>query len=594
VINKIKMRKFRIKNYKLKMTMKFKNQSKVLLLGLVLTNSLNTVNSQDLIWANGLSGTTNESSSSIFVDAAGNSYLSGVYTSTTDFDPGPGVFNLTTSSVGSSDAFVSKYDANGNLIWAKSMGGTDVDAASSVAIDASGNVYVSGQFWGTADLDPGSSTFNLTSNGSYDAFILKLNAAGNFVWAKQIGGTGGDYADKIILDASGNVLVTGIFQGNVDFDPGTSTFPLATLGSNEIYLLKLTNSGDFVWAKQTEGELDIYVRGIAIDPSGNIILSGNFQGSVDMDGGSGNLELTAQGADDIFVAKFNSTGDVLWAKSFGGSDFDYGQSVATDASGNIFATGSFKQIVDFSTGTSSSVLTSYNASEDVCIFKLNSSGALEWVKQFGGDGVDRPYEITVNNSNIYTTGFFSETADFDPSAGSLSLISNGSLDAFVLKLDLSGNLDWAVQNGGDQAEIGYSIDVQGESIYSTGTFNNVVDFDPSASSSNLTSLGLSDVYIQKLSVDPLLAVNNMESEEVKIYPNPNNGHFSVFFSAAANEPFTLSVYDVLGKVVYKEQILDFDAFNAKPFDLPSIKDGVYTLVMEKSKSSLSKKLVIRM
>jgi len=122
--------------------------------------------------------------------------------------------------------------ANGDFVWAKGMGGTGVDEGGSIVADSSGNIYTTGVYQGTADFDPGISTTNLTSAGSSDIFITKLDSSGNFVWAKSMGGAGDDFGKGIVLD-SGNVYIVGDFQGTADFDPSTGTTNLTSAGSSD-------------------------------------------------------------------------------------------------------------------------------------------------------------------------------------------------------------------------------------------------------------------------------------------------------------------------------------------------------------------------
>ena len=224
-----------------------------------------------LTWAKSIGGSSYYRGSSIKVDASGNVYTTGNFTGTADFDPGSGTFNLTADAAGG-DIFISKLDASGNFIWAKSIGSIGNDVGSSISVDASGNVYITGYFAGfaggtaAADFDPGSGTFNLTSAGDADIFILKLDASGNFVWAKSMGGTTNEYGTSIALDASGNFYTTGSFQGTADFDPGTATFNLTSAGSagySDIFISKFDTSGNFVWAKSM-GDSTLHDAGTSI------------------------------------------------------------------------------------------------------------------------------------------------------------------------------------------------------------------------------------------------------------------------------------------------------------------------------------------
>jgi len=192
----------------------------------------------DFVWAKKMGGPGDDYGLGIAVDAAGNVYTTGWFQGTADFDPGPATFNLT--SAGQSDIFVSKLDRAGNLVWAKQMGGTDWDAGFGIAVDAAGNVYTTGVFSGTVDFDSGPDTFNLTSAGQSDIFVSKLDSAGSFVWAKQMGGTSYDVGRGIAVDAAGNVYTMGDFGDTVDFDPGPGVFTLTSAGSYDIFVSKLS------------------------------------------------------------------------------------------------------------------------------------------------------------------------------------------------------------------------------------------------------------------------------------------------------------------------------------------------------------------
>jgi hypothetical protein len=557
--------------------------------GLILLLSVTTLKSQSFRWAGNMGGAGNDQSNCMTMDSAGNVYTVGSYSGEADFDPGPGVANLTAS--GMADIFITRFDGNGNLIWAKSAGGIDSDAGTSAAVDQAGNVYITGLFWGTADFDPGPGTFNLTSLGSYDLFILKLDASGNFVWAKSIGGADGDYGNALTLDPSGFLYVAGTFEGTVDFDPGPGVYNLIASQGNELFLLKLDATGNFVWAKQTEGSMDINVSSVVVDGSGNICFTGNFQGSVDLDGGPGTLLLTSAGADDVFASKYNSSGDVVWAKSIGGTSFDYGFSMAVDTSGNVYTTGSFKETVDFDPGAGTNVLTSFNASEDIFILKLDASGDFLWAAQMGGISTDRPSSIAINTSGIYSTGFFSETSDFDPGTGTVTLTSNGSLDIYVLKLDFSGTFAWVQQMGGSQADIGYAIAAETGAVLSTGNFREMVDFDPTPGIFDLTSAGLDDVFVQKLSDDPVTVINEKKSDNISILPNPNNGIFSVVLNNYINESITISIYNATGLKVYELRKPEVTGL-VTTIDIGCVEDGLYTVVIHGQHSRIIKKLIV--
>ena len=399
------------------------------------------VNAQTFEWAKSFGSSLADYGLSIALDASGNVYTTGYFQGTADFDPGAGTANRT--SAGGGDIWVQKLDASGNFIWARSFGGSLDDIGRSITVDASGNVYTTGYFQGTADFDPGAGTANITSAGNEDIFIQKLDASGNFLWAKSFGGSLADYGLSIAVDAAGNVYTTGYFQGTADFDPGAGTTNLTSEGSLDVYVQKLNSTGNFVWTKSFGGSLNDQGFSITVDDSGNVHTTGSFEGTVDFDPGAGSATRTSSGSLDVFVQKLNASGTYDWAISFGASSSDQGYSVTVDASGNVYTTGSFLGTADFDPGSGTANLTSAGP-WDVFIQKINASGNFVWAKSFGGNSIDAGNAITVDASgNVYTTGHFAGTVDFDPGVGTANLTSAGNYDVFVQKLSqgVSGILD---------------------------------------------------------------------------------------------------------------------------------------------------------
>jgi hypothetical protein len=387
--------------------------------------------------------------------------------------------------------------------WVASSGAIGWDKAYSITTDADGNTYTTGHFQGTVDFDPGSGEYDLASAGENDVFVQKLDADGNFVWALSFGGLFADRGRSIATDASGNVYLTGFFDGTVDFDPGSGDFDLTSEGDEDVFVQKLDTDGNFEWAiSYGDTYMDIGAS-ITTDASGNVYVTGNFDGTVDFDPGSGVTNLTSVGLDDVFIQKLDTDGNLEWAVSFGGDLYDRGTSVSTDASGNVFTTGIFRNAVDFDPGSGVNNLTSAGG-YDVFVHKLDTDGNFVWARSFGGGSWDDAgLAVTADASgNVYTTGFFYETVDFDPGSGVSDLTSEGDRDVFLQKLDASGNFEWAVAYGSSIRDEGTSIttDASGN-IYLTGIFQETVDFDPGSGVTNLTSAGNWDVFLQKLDAD---------------------------------------------------------------------------------------------
>jgi len=387
------------------------------------------------LWARAMGGPGSDRGIAIAVDDSGNVFTTGHFEGTADFDPGIGEFNLT--SEGDFDVFVSKLDENGDFVWARSIGGIGEDFGEAIATDELGNVYIAGFFNDTVDFDPGPGVFNLTSEGGADLFILKLDANGEFMWARAIGGPFTDLAKGIAVDGFGNVHVTGYFEDTVDFDPGPGISELTAVAARDIFVLKLDTNGDFVWARAMGGLANNEAWAIAVDGAGNVYTTGSFGGTVEFDPGAGTFELTAVGTGDIFVSKLDTNGDLVWARAMGGSDFDRGNSIALDGEGNIYTTGRFQGLADFDPGVDTFELSASGFS-DVFVSKLDENGIFVWARAMGGSGENIGYSIAVDEAGrSYVAGSFEETADFDPGPSTFELVSEGMSDIFVTKLGKS-------------------------------------------------------------------------------------------------------------------------------------------------------------
>ena len=382
-------------------------------------------------WTKAFGGTGTDWANSVAVDSSGNVYIGGWFNSTVDFDPGAGVDNRT--SAGSDDAFVSKYDASGNYQWTKAFGGTGYDAAYSVAVDSSGNVYVAGGFRSTVDFDPGAGVDNRISAGDYDAFVSKYDASGNYQWTKAFGGTGRDSAYSVAVDSSGNVYIGGWFRNTVDFDPGAGVDNRISAGDNDAIVSKYDASGNYQWTKAFGGTGTDSANSVAVDSSGNVYVAGVFKNTVDFDPGAGVDNRTSAGDYEAFVSKYDASGNYQWTKAFGGTGTDSANSVAVDSSGNVYVAGAFKNTVDFDPGAGVDNRTS--AGEiDVFVSKYDASGNYQWTKAFGGTGWDSAYSVATDSSgNVYIGGYFENTVDFDPGAGVDNRTSVGDSDVFVSK-----------------------------------------------------------------------------------------------------------------------------------------------------------------
>jgi Secretion system C-terminal sorting domain/Beta-propeller repeat len=343
-------------------------------------------------------------------------------------------------------------NAQNTFEWAKSIGGQNYDDANSIALDGQGNVYVTGRFQkfvGTeVDFDPGAGVYNIAAIGQYDAFVVKLNANGEFLWAKNFGGGGVAVAGNgITVDSNGNVYTTGLFPYTIDFDPSsTSEFFLNAINqfgfaATDVFISKLDSNGNFVWAKNIGAQFSETGVAITHDSNDNIYVSGKFTGTVDFDPNGGTAELTGISSSSGFILKLNSSGNFIWAKSISGAGKEVVTAITVDALGNVIATGNFGSATDLDPGVGIFKITGNGA----FILKLDSSGNFIFAKGFVSNSNLDCSAIKVDASgNIFTTGTFQQTADFDPSASTFELTGiYGNSDVFITKLNNLGDFVWA-------------------------------------------------------------------------------------------------------------------------------------------------------
>ncbi len=406
------------------------------------------LSAQSFSWAHQFSGMNFSSVEAITTDAQGNVYSTGYFSDVVDFDPGPGVTSLT--STGGYDIFVTKMDSVGNLIWAVSMGGAaSTESGNGIAVDASGNVYVTGDFNGVCDFNPGAGVDNMTSVGGYDVFVVKLSSGGQFFWAKRLGGGSVEHSNAIGVDINGHVYTTGFFSGQIDWDPNSAVVSTSALGPRDSFVWKLNSAGGLLWGKNFGGPNCIgQGTDLELDPAGVVMVIGQFTNTCDFDPSAAVSNRTSSGAYEGYLCALDIGGNYLNALTFGGTGNDYLEDLQFEADGTMYIAGFFENTADFDPGPGVYNLTSAGW-QDAVIIKLNPFGSFAWARSFGNTGVDYGMCVDVDAAgNVYVGGKFDLTVDFDPGAGVSNLTSAGVYDAFVNILDSAGNYLEAFRIGG--------------------------------------------------------------------------------------------------------------------------------------------------
>ena len=493
----------------------------LLLIACLLANVYAFAQGPVLQWANRMGGTDFDNAYAVSATSDGNVFTTGLFRGTADFDPGPATYNVSAAGTTGNTLFVSRLNGDGEFVWVRTFGNAKSNYAYSIANDRSENVYVAGYFSDTVDFDPGPGVFNLIGSGTStasDIFVLKLDKAGGFIWARKIGGTGiVDRAFNLTIDKSDNILVSGTFIGTVDFDPGAGVANLvpANAAANG-FILKLSPAGNFIWAKDL-GQVNrpnssATAYALAVDSANNIFATGYFRDTVDFDPGPGQAKLGARGTtvnDDIFVLKLDSAGNYAWAKSFGSKKTDQGLSLTVDPMNNLYFTAAFNDTIDFDPGPGTlDLMAASTLDQSIAIIKLDNNGNLIWGKNVSGFSactLDKNFSFSIKSDhmgNTYTTGYFCGGADFSPGTPGASMTSGGSTDIFLLKLKPNGDMVWVRQMGGPDIDVSRSsfVDNAGN-VYTSGWFRGTSDFDPAiVGTSFLTSANNSfDIVVMKFS-----------------------------------------------------------------------------------------------
>ena len=471
-------------------------------LSLALATPTTMAQQSALVWAKQLTSNCGggPSPEGVAVDAAGSVYIAGSFCGSADFDPGP---VSQPRAAASTDTYVLKLDSAGNFVWMAQFGGAGFPnpmpvQAVDLAVDLAGNIVVTGSFQSTADFDPGPGTFGLTSAGSSDVFVVKLDTSGGMVWARRVGGTGTEASDGIAVDSAGNVYTVGGFTGTADFDPGPDTLPLNSAGQDDAFIVKLDAAGNLAWAARVGGTGADGARAVAVDGQVPIFV-GLFSGTADFDPGSGTHNFTASGLFDAFVCKLTVSGQFDWARQLGGSSAsDNANDVAVGALGEIVTVGQFGSTVDFDPSPGTFNLTA--AATAAFVWKLNNGGNFLFAKQFGGAAVPGPVARSVDfvGGHVYTVGTFRDSVDFDPGPANVSLASAGEDDAFVSKLTDAGSFVSAIQLGGTNFDRAFAVAATPSgNIHTVGTFRGPADFDPSSLEYTLPFVGFEDMFVSR-------------------------------------------------------------------------------------------------
>ncbi|HQO87898.1 MAG TPA: T9SS type A sorting domain-containing protein, partial [Bacteroidia bacterium] len=506
-------------------------------------------------------------------------------------------------------------------------------------------IIVSGYFSGTADFDPGTTNYTLTSNGGNDIFLAKYDSAGNFVWAIHVGGAGEEfnYTDPAV-DEYGNIYLCGVFNSNTDFNPKGNAVIATNRGQQDGFVAKYDSTGLLQWVRGVGGALndDVY----RIDYKNYLVLfAGSFADSSYVDDGLTITPLYGSGSADVVFGKFNPNGNLFWLNTLKGNGEDHSYNITAGINGKTYLTGTFEDTLIFDFGgvnpdtlfadglaaftASFSNLGNYywsfpienaypfglkvdhngdiltcgqfsnfadfdpdadtmtliaQGSFDGYFAKYTNGGNYVFAKRIGGNGSDICYTIAeLSNSSILVSGYFFNTADFDPDVTVASLNSNGFADMYLAHYDSLGNYLSAFGCGSPAFEFCRNMTCNGiDEVFLCGGFEQVVDFNPAPAINTLVSAGSRDGYFAKYAF-PTTSVHSMSSADLLIYPNPFVNQINISDNFKQTQ---LILTDVLGNIIYKAIISAQTKINTE-----LLSPGIYFLTIASGENVSTRKLL---
>lgn len=511
-------------------------------------------------WVRSAGGSGYDSCRDVVASSDGSIYVTGEFSGSVDFD-GPGINGQggELTSVNYSDLFVARYQSNGTLLWVRSADGADGYGIS--AID-DGGVYVTGSFGGSIDFDgPGinGQGGELTSMGSADLFVARYQSNGTLLWVRSAGGTDSDVGLDITAGNDGSASVTGYFHESADFDGPNINGQggeVTSMGSADIFVARYDSNGTLLWVRSAGGnnappdeqEFGDSGHGITAASDGSVYVIGDFLNAADFDG----LGVNGQGGEvsgqwyDVFVARYDSTGALLWVRSINGSGGNSGLGIATASDGSFYVTGIFFATTDFDGPNANGLggeITSLANSADIFLARYDGNGILLWVQGAGGNNWDESIGLaTSSNGSVYVTGLFEAAADFDGSGTTGQggeVTGTGPDDIFLARYNSDGSLIWVHSAGGVGHDHSYGVAASNDgSIYVTGYFEATADFDGPANGQGgeVTSMGKHDFFLARYTEGP--SIEEIPIPTLVCWP-----------CLPLGDPFTIYVRDIIERII---------------------------------------------
>lgn len=540
-------------------------------------------------WSLALTGTDPVSIVQCANDAQGNLYVIGTFQGTVDFDPGSGTANLT-APVGAfnANAFLAKYDAQGNYVFAFQVGDSGSVNFRHLVIDNAGNICAAGSIDTTADLDPAPGIAMLDFAGGIDIFVARYDAAGNYLNAFSIGGPKGEFVDDIDVDAAGNIYIAGYFSDTADFDPGAGVYNLSTGTFNDNgFFAKYTSSGSMEYAYALTSSDHTDVQSIAIDGTGSVFIGGMFHNTIDMDPGPGTVIANNISGSDGYWAKYGPSGNYITHYTYnGGVNF-----LSLDNDGNFYASGRAFDTMDMDPGPGVANIISENTF-DIYFAKYDNQGNYIDAHVFESNYTCLQNEIATNQQGaLYMVGRLPDTMYCIPGNTSTGVLtSQGGQDAFFVKFDASCDFEMAYSFGSTTNDQANSIATDNSgNVWMVGNFTGTIDLDFSNATANVTTSPSSGAFIAKYTDETAagIATQKAQTKEAKIFAAESTVYID--FSLLSDVNANVKAINTLGQTITTKQHRNN---NVLKINLPPTGGQIYVVVVENGGVTIARKVWI--
>lgn len=493
------------------------------------------------LWARSAGAKGNDAALSAAIDTAGNIYTAGYYSDSAIFS------DTSLHAAKGTKFFLAKYSPGGTRLWIRTSTLKGQSEATSICISQNKYLYLTGYY---SDSLLVGSTVLYSAGSAQNFFLAKFDLNGNLLWAASEIASGGDFRKAVAADGLGNAYVCGSFSGPAIF--GTTHF---TSSGEDIFLAKYAPDATLLWAKKIGGPSDDAAFGIAVSPAGNFVVTGSFGNTTDF-GGS---KLTAAGISDVFITKFTSDGNLLWAKQAGDSSQAEGSAIALDQNDNIYLTGKFYGFQP----------PGCDGFGNIYIAKYSPEGNRQWMKCAGSGGEESGKAVAIDKSgNLFVTGANDITIDF----GTGELPITGLFDAFIVTFDPFGTPRWADHAAGTGDDEGNVIAIDSSNnIFLAGSFTDTSNFGQL----KLTGYGLNDIFIGKIGALSGVSDTKDRLDRISMYPNPAATHISISLPPDMNGDITLILVSELGIVVRKEEFFNDPDNRMISLSLNGLAKGIY-------------------